>query len=61
MTINEQLKILNDKIKQNQVDYDFHRQNAKISGLSSGDLDKYKYLTGEDLEYKPDAVSKSKI
>ena len=39
MTINEQVKILNDKIKQNQADYDLDRQTAKISALSSGNLD----------------------
>ena len=30
MTINEQIKILDDKIRQNQADYDLYRQNAKI-------------------------------
>ena len=38
-----------------------YRQNAKISALSSGKLDKYEYLTGEDLGYKPDAVQKTKF
>ena len=51
MTIKKQIKILDDKIKQNQADYNLYRQNAKISGLSSGKLDKYEYLTGEDLGY----------
>ena len=36
-------------------------QAAKVSALSSGELDKYEYLTGEDLEYKPDAVQKAKF
>ena len=54
MTIKEQIRILDDKIKQNQADYDLYRQNAKISALSSGKLDKYEYLTGEDLGYRPD-------
>ena len=35
MTINKQIKILDDKIKQSQADYDLYRQNAKISALSS--------------------------
>ena len=61
MTIKEQIKILDDKIKQNQADYDLYIQNAKISALSSGKLDKYEYLTGEDLGYKPDPVQKAKI
>ena len=35
MTIKEQIKILDDKIKQNQAANDLYRQNAKISALSS--------------------------
>ena len=38
-----------------------YRQNAEISALSSGDLDKYEYLTGKDLEYKPDPIQKAKL
>ena len=40
MTINEQIKIFDDKIKEKQSDYDLYRQNVKISTLSSGKLDK---------------------
>ena len=32
-----------------------------ISALSSGELVKYEYLTGEDLGYKPDVVQKSEF
>ena len=60
MTIKEQFKILDDTIKQNQADYDLYRQNANISALSSGKLDKYEYLTGEDLKFRPDPVQKAK-
>ena len=61
MTINEQIKILDDKIRSNKAQYDLDRQNAKISSLSSGELDKYEYLASEDLGYKPDAVQKAKF
>ena len=61
MTINEQVKILDDKIKSNKAQYDLDRQNAIISVLSIGELDKYEYLTGEDLGYKPDVVQKAKF
>ena len=47
--------------KLNDVDYDLHRQNAKISALRSRELKKYKYLTGEDLGYRPDPVQKAKF
>ena len=60
MTINEQIKILDNKIRSNQAQYDLDRQNAKISALSSGELGKYEYLTGEDFGYKPDVVQKAK-
>ena len=61
MTINEQIKILDNKIWSNQSQYNLDRQNAKISALSSGELDKYEYLTSEDLGYKPDVVQKAKF
>ena len=61
MTLTEKFKILNDKIKANKVQHDLYREAAKISALSSGELEKYKYLTGDDLGYKPDAVQKAKF
>ena len=61
MTINEQIKILDNKIRSNQAQYDLDRQNGKISALSSGKLDKYEYFTGEDLGYKSDVVQKAKF
>ena len=50
MTINEQIKILDNKIKQNKAKYDLYRPNAKISALSLSIFDKYESLTGEDLD-----------
>ena len=49
MTVTDQIKIVNNKIKSNQAQYDLDRLVAKISALSSGELGKYEYLTGEDL------------
>ena len=49
MTIKEQIKILDNKIRQNRVDFNLNKKNAEITALSSGDLNKYEYLTGEDL------------
>ena len=37
------------------------RKNAEISAKSSGELDKYEHLTGEDLSYKPDALTQAKF
>ena len=61
MTINEQIKIFDNKTRSNQAQYDLGSQNAEISTLSSGELDKYEYLTGEDLGYKPDVVQIAKF
>ena len=61
MTRKDQIKILDDKIKTNNVQYDLDRMNAEISAYSSGDLPKYEYLTKKDLRYKPDAVEKVKF
>ena len=61
MTCKDQIKILDDKIKANNVQYDLDRMNAEISAYSSGDLSKYEYLNKKDLRYKPDAVEKVKF
>ena len=48
MTVTDQIKILNRKIKQNESQYDLDRKAAEISALSSENLDKYELLTSED-------------
>ena len=61
MTKSDQIKILNDKIKANNAQYGIDRLNAEISAYSSSDLDKYEYLTKQDLGYKPDALEQAKF
>ena len=58
MRLTDEIKILNDKIKVNQAQYKLDREAAIISALSSKELDKYEYLTGEDVGYKPGVVEK---
>ena len=41
---------------QNEAQYDLDREAARISALSSNNLHKYEYLTGEDLGLKPSTV-----
>ena len=61
MTVTDQIKILDDKIKSNQVQYNLGRK-AKIYAFSSKNLlDKYEYLTGEDLVYKPNVFKKAEF
>ena len=38
MTLTEQVKILNDKIKANKAQYDLDREAGRISTLPSGEL-----------------------
>ena len=40
---------IEDRIKDEKLQYDINREAAKISALSSGKLDKYEYLTGEEI------------
>ena len=62
MTLTDELEILHDKIKANQAQYDLGREAAKISALSSKDLlEKYEYLTGEDLGHRPSVLEKTKF
>ena len=36
------------------------RKSAKIFALSSGELQKYQYLAGEGLGYKPEVIQKTR-
>ena len=64
MTRKEQIKILDDKIliliniESNINQYKIDRLNAEISAFSSGDLNKYEFLTRKDLNYKPNSLDK---
>ena len=40
---------IEDQIKDEKLQYDINREAAKISALSSGKIDKYEYLTGEEI------------
>ena len=61
MTATDQLKIIDNKIKVNQTQYDLDRLAAKISAYCSGDLGKYEYLIGEDLRKKPSVFNKQNL
>ena len=40
---------INDQIRDEKLKYDINGEAAKISALSSGEIRKYEYLTGEDI------------
>ena len=40
---------IENQIKDEKLQYDINREAAKISALSSGNIDKYECLTGEEI------------
>ena len=40
---------MDDKIKDEKLEYDINGEAAKMSALSSGKIDKYEYLIGKDV------------
>ena len=40
---------INDQIRDEKLKYDINRKAAKTSALSSAKIDKYEYLTGQDI------------
>ena len=40
---------IGDQIRDEKLQYDINREAAKISALSSRKIDKYEYLTGEEI------------
>ena len=61
MVRKEQNKILHDKIESNNNQYKVDRLNSEISASSSGDLNKYEFLTRKNLNYKPNALDKARF
>ena len=61
MTVTDQVKIIDNKIKVNQAQHDLDSLAAKIFAYSSDDLRKYEYLTGQDLGYKPSVFEQAKF
>ena len=56
-----QRKILDRNIMQNEAQYDLDRNAANIFALCSNNLDKYEYLTGEDLRLKSSTIEQTKF
>ena len=46
---------------QNEAQYHLDGKTARISALSSGNLDKYEYLAGEDLHLEPSTIEQPKF
>ena len=52
--------IIDDQIKDEKLQYDTNREAAKLSALSYGKIDKYKYFTGEEILPSNRKIEKSK-
>ena len=61
MILTDKLKILDDKFKVNQAQYDLDRESGKISGLLSGQIEKNENLTCENVGYKPEVVERAEF
>ena len=61
MTVTDQTKIIDNKMKANQAQYDLDRLAAKIFAFSSGELRKCEYLTGEDIGYRPNVLEQTQF
>ena len=46
---------------QNEAQYHLDRKAANISALSSNNLDKYEYITGDDLGLKPNTIEQARF
>ena len=55
MTLAYKRKNLDNKINANGAQYNLDRETSKIYPLTLGKLDRYEYLTVEDLGYKTGA------
>ena len=40
---------IDDQIRDEKLQYDIDREAAKISALSLGKIDRYEYLTGDEI------------
>ena len=40
---------IEDQIRDEKLQYDINREAVKVSASSSGKIDKYEYLTGEEI------------
>ena len=59
MSISGKIKSINNKIEQKKAQYDLDGQTAKISDLSSGNVNKYKFLIDKDVLPERNSIKNS--
>ena len=54
---------IEDQIRDEKLQHDINREAAKISALSLGKIDKYEYLTGDEIlpSYQQQIVEQAKF
>ena len=48
-SVNDKIKTIDDQIRDEKLQYNINREAAKIFVFSSGKINKYEYLTGEEI------------
>ena len=61
MTLAEKIKTFNNKIEAKEAKYNLDRETAHISAQPSGNLDKYEYLTGQDVTTKLGVIAQKQF
>lgn len=56
MTLAEKITTLHNKINTYKAQYNLDRERSKTSTFSSGNLDKFEYLTDQDLPPNPGVI-----
>ena len=59
MTVSKKIKIIDNKMEQNKAKYDLLTQTARILASSSGNLEKYQFLTGKNVLLEKDQLEKA--
>ena len=52
---------MNDKIRDEKLQYDIDRQARKISALSSGKIDKYEYVASDEILVQRQIIEQAKF
>ena len=47
--MNRAITTIDDKLRDEKLQYDINREAANVSALTSGKMEKYEYFTGEEI------------
>ena len=58
MIVSKKIRRINNKLLQSKAQYNIDRQTTKISALTSGNVNKFKFLTGKNVLPEKDWLEK---